>query len=342
MSGFLTEWLDWSGRTPRARYAVALVIFFTFLVVSRVAMDLMGQPAHLTGIVTAVTTLLTVPLIGFGIRRFHDMGRNGAWVIVQLVPIIGLGISAWLLFGPTKEDAAPPKAPRALVTLGVLGVCLFAVFGVSRLVWAPYWIPSGSMKPTLLIGDYLIADRNAATPTRGDVVIFKHPTQDTAFIARVIGLPGDSVGMEDGAVLLNGEPVPQQEDGLFIEPRTLQGPYNSQPLCFEDATTSSLDCTKNRWIETLPDGPSYATLDVGVSPLDTVEAVTVPDGAVFVMGDNRDNSTDSRVSQNAAGVGFVPAENLIGRADRVIFSSAGRRMVYFWTWRGDRFFKALD
>ncbi len=342
MRGFLTEWLDWSGRMPRARYAVAFVIFFTFLVVSRVGMDLLGDPAGLTGIVTAVTTLLTVPMVGYGIRRLHDMGQNGVWVIVQFVPLIGLGITAWLLFGPTKEGEAHPKAPRALVRLGVLGACLVAVFGISRLFWAPYWIPAGSMKPTLLIGDYLIADRNTGMPTRGEVIVFKHPTQDTAFIARVIGLPGDTVGMEDGAILLNREPVPQQEDGLFIEPRTLQGPFTLAPLCFEDATTSSLDCTKNRWIETLPDGPSYATLDVGVTPLDNAAAMSVPDGALFVMGDNRDNSLDSRTPPKENGTGLVPAENVIGRPRFTLFSSAGPSLVTFWQWRGDRFFKAVQ
>jgi len=342
VTGFLTEWLNWAGRTSRARYGIAFVIFFTFLVVSRVVMTLMGEPAQMVGIVTAVTTVLTVPMVGFGIRRLHDMGQNGAWVIVQFIPLIGLGVTAWLLFAPTKAEAVYSRAPRALVRIGVAGVCLVAVFGVSRLVWAPYWIPSGSMKPTLLVGDYMIANRDTAMPTRGEVIVFKHPTRDTAFISRVIGLPGDSVGMEDGVIILNGTPVPQAEDGLFIEPRTLQGPYSIAPLCFEDATTSSLDCTKSRWTETLPGGPSYAVLDTGITGLDNLAPVMVPDGALFVMGDNRDNAADSRLSQDAGGLGLVPAENVTGRPSFTLFSSAGSSLVTVWLWRGDRFFKAIE
>jgi signal peptidase I len=83
-------------------------------------------------------------------------------------------------------------------------------------------------------------------------------------------------------------------------------------------------------------------LNIRTSPVDNTPVYVVPEGNYFFMGDNRDNSTDSRVPQAALGVGYVPFENLIGRADRIMFSSAGRSMLYFWTWRGDRFFKALD
>lgn len=92
----------------------------------------------------------------------------------------------------------------------------------------------------------------------------------------------------------------------------------------------------------MPDGPAHSILNVRESRLDNTPVYTVPEGQFFFMGDNRDNSTDSRVSQNAMGVGFVPFENLIGRADRVIFSSAGRSMLFFWTWRPDRFYEKIE
>jgi signal peptidase I len=98
---------------------------------------------------------------------------------------------------------------------------------------------------------------------------------------------------------------------------------------------------KSRQIETLPNGVSYPTLNITNQQSDNTGVYTVPEGHYFFMGDNRDNSADSRLAQRAGGVGFVPFENLIGRADRIMFSSAGRSMLFFWTWRGDRFFEAV-
>jgi signal peptidase I len=92
----------------------------------------------------------------------------------------------------------------------------------------------------------------------------------------------------------------------------------------------------------LPNGVEHSILNIGNQSLDTTGVYTVPEGHYFFMGDNRDNSTDSRVDQRLGGVGFVPAEDLVGRADRIMFSSAGRSMLAFWTWRSDRFFKAIE
>ena len=102
------------------------------------------------------------------------------------------------------------------------------------------------------------------------------------------------------------------------------------------------DCIKDLAIETLPNGVSHEVLNIRQASSDTFGPVTVPEGHYFFMGDNRDNSVDSRYPQSANGVGFVPYENLIGRADRIMFSSAGASILYFWTWRGDRFFEAVD
>ncbi|MGB0914024.1 MAG: signal peptidase I, partial [Phaeobacter italicus] len=101
-------------------------------------------------------------------------------------------------------------------------------------------------------------------------------------------------------------------------------------------------CEKKRLIETFPDGNVHEILEIGNQGLDNTGVYMVPEGHYFFMGDNRDNSMDSRVPQSAGGVGFVPYENLIGRADRIMFSSAGRSMLFFWTWRSDRFFKAVQ
>jgi len=234
------------------------------------------------------------------------------------------------------------------------------IAGVFRtLFFQPFFIPSGSMKDTLLVGDFLFVNKMAygysqyscplsacpidgrifgAMPERGDVVVFRHPTNGQDYIKRLIGLPGDRVQLKNGIVHINGEAAPQVPDGTFVEPRGPQGSQNRSPVCQPDI----VECIKTRYIETLPGGVSHAVLDVAPGYTDNTLVFTVPEGEFFFMGDNRDNSTDSRVSLNQGGVGFVSFDRLIGRADRIMFSSAGKRIFYFWTWRSDRYFKAVE
>lgn len=237
------------------------------------------------------------------------------------------------------------------------------IAGIFRtLFFQPFWIPSGSMKDTLLIGDFLFVNKMAYgysrhscpfdmcpidgrilgdEPERGDIVVFRHPTNGTDFIKRVIGLPGDRIQLQDGVVLINDQPVPQVSAGLFRETFDRQGPLGSLPACANFGVGLGGECVKEKSIETLPEGKSYAVLNVRPGPLDNTPVFTVPEEHFFFVGDNRDNSSDSRIAQ-PNGLGFVPFENLIGRADRVMFSSAGRSLFFVWTWRSDRFFKALN
>lgn len=232
------------------------------------------------------------------------------------------------------------------------------------LLFQPFWIPSESMKDTLLIGDFVFVNKMAygyskhscpfsmcpitgrilgSEPERGDVVVFRHPVNGSDFVKRLIGLPGDSVQIKDGIVYINGAVVPQVPDGIFEEVMGPQGPMGGRPRCENGAVGDGDICTRSRYRETLPNGVTHDVLNIEDNGAgDNTDVFVVPAGEYFFMGDNRDNSLDSRFNQRAGGVGFVPFENLIGRADRIIFSSAGRSMLYFWTWRSDRFFKAVE
>lgn len=239
------------------------------------------------------------------------------------------------------------------------------IAGVFRtLFFQPFWIPSGSMKDTLLIGDFLFVNKMAygysryscpfamcpfsgrilgSDPERGDVVVFRHPVNGSDFIKRLIGLPGDTVQMKDGVLYINGKAMPQEPAGTFEEVYERQGPMGQLPRCENGPVGEGGACTASRFIETLPEGQKHAILNIDNNGFgDNTDVFTVPEGHYFFMGDNRDNSQDSRYGQAVGGVGFVPADYLIGRADRVMFSSAGRSLLFFWTWRADRFFKGIE
>ena len=238
------------------------------------------------------------------------------------------------------------------------------IAGVFRtLFFQPFWIPSSSMKDTLLVGDFLFVNKMAygyaqvscpfsmcpfpgrifgGEPERGDVVVFRHPVNGEDFIKRVMGLPGDKIQVKGGVVFINSVAAKQEQVDDFEETFERQGPVGSFPQCFNGGVGIGGVCLKQRFTETLPNGVVHSVLNIRQTRLDDTPIFTVPEGHYFFMGDNRDNSTDSRVAQSALGVGFVPHENLIGRADRIMFSSAGKSMLYFWTWRKDRFFKAVN
>ena len=250
---------------------------------------------------------------------------------------------------PAKKERKEDSFPVFLIKL-VLIVAFFRSF-----VFSPFNIPSESMLPRLENGDYLLAAKwpfgyssyslpfsvpllpnriFAGQPKRGDVVIFKAPPSNkTDYIKRVIGLPGDTVQMIGGQLHLNGVPVPKVKIADFVIPVS----DNTNCIAPEFEATEKdgkATCHYPQFRETTPEGKSYNVLDFGYRPQDDTQPVIVPAGQLFLMGDNRDNSMDSRFpALDGGGIGLVPQDNLVGRATIVMWSTDGSANWFLpWTW----------
>ena len=223
------------------------------------------------------------------------------------------------------------------------------------LLFTSFMIPSESMMPRLQVGDYLFAAKwpygysrasmpfdldvvpgsgrlFGGVPERGDVVIFKHPIDRTDYVKRVIGLPGDQIQMVAGVLHLNGQPVKKEKIGDFVTP--IRPDQGCREVRFtERLADGSFECRYPQFRETLPSGVSYRVLDFGLVTQDTTEPRVVPEGTLFMMGDNRDNSLDSRFpAVPGQGVGLVPIENVVGEASFMFFSTDGSAEWKPWTW----------
>ncbi len=247
-------------------------------------------------------------------------------------------------------SAKPPKRRESWgETLKTIVYALLIALVIRTIFIQPFNIPSGSMENTLLVGDYLFVEKFAygysrfsmpfgsifpsfgrifgGEPERGDVVVFKLPSDDsTDYIKRVIGLPGDHIQVLNGQLYINDKPVPKVRVADYVETDEFGVPHHVP-----------------RYRETLPNGKSYYVLDRDPDgPLDNTDVYTVPPGHYFMMGDNRDNSDDSR-----ADVGYVPAENLVGKAELIFFSTDGSAELWeVWKWpeaiRWTRLFTVID
>jgi signal peptidase I len=261
---------------------------------------------------------------------------------------------------PSKRDAVKSETTKSetvksswLSQIVQLAGVVAVVFLAKGAIAEPFYVPSGSMEPTLLIGDALLASKFPygygtaslpmqinlpetgrvfeGTPKRGDVVVFRWPGDTSqAWVKRVVGLPGDRVQMRQGQLFINDHPATLKPDG------------------FGEAEDDNGNVERAfRLIETLPNGVSHAIFKMRDNGrLDNTPEVAVPTGQLFVLGDNRDNSADSRVPVREGGVGLLPIDNLVGRADAVVGSwDLGVRRQPVWTWlsgfRLARFFTAV-
>ncbi|MGJ8564149.1 MAG: signal peptidase I [Alphaproteobacteria bacterium] len=254
----------------------------------------------------------------------------------------------------SKQAAKKPEQSVGAFIKESLSVVIWAL-GIALILrtflFQPFHIPSSSMEPNLLVGDYIITSKYSVgygkyaadplpfpkkkgrlferEPERGDVLVFKPINNKKTFIKRLAGLPGDQMQMKSGVLHINGKPVTL----------SLQG---------QDETQNALGQVDiaERWTEAFPEGHSHLVYDkVKQSPTDNTSVYTVPAGYYFLLGDNRDNSADSRVPTSEGGADYVPAENIIGRAEFVLLSvNEDFSLIKPWTWgnmRGDRFFKGL-
>ncbi|MET4683468.1 signal peptidase I [Brevundimonas faecalis] len=255
---------------------------------------------------------------------------------------------------PKKAKRVKKEKSASNETVEIIKTVVFALliaFVLRVLLFQPFTIPSASMEPNLYEGDYIVVSKWSygyskhsipwspplfdgrvlgKDPTRGDIVVFKLPRDDkTDYIKRVIGLPGDKVQMIANKLYINGAPVKD----VVVSRAEMADMFGPRPV------------TQVR--ETLPNGKSFMTQDFGPGgDLDDTPVYEVPAGHFFMMGDNRDNSIDSRVEMSA-GVGMVPAENLVGKAEIILFSwSPGASLFNPVSWfanlRPSRFFKILD
>ena len=275
---------------------------------------------------------------------------------------------------PQVTDSAAPDKINWFAEVRGLALMLLAVLAFHSLVAKPFYIPSTSMMPSLWVGDRLVVSKYpygwswasvsfhllprsdtrvwAKTPEYGDIVIPVHPLRDEDYIKRVVALPGDTIEVQGGAIILNGTPIKREvvppvripfEPDLICRGRPCLEAFDNYRITDADGKIFFEPPT---WRETLPNGATYLVIDHREQMLDNYGPYVVPEGHVFVMGDNRDESADSRARAAESGLGDgVPLANIGGRAEFITFSLDGSTtwnpVTWFTSLRGNRAWTTL-
>ena len=260
---------------------------------------------------------------------------------------------------PTTPTASPTTASARAIGPRIRFYLLLALCAwlLRSLVVAPFSIPSGSMLPTMAIGDYLFVTKwpygfsrhsfpfqfpsfdgriFGKLPKRGDVVVFKKPGENVDWVKRVIGLPGDRVAVDDGRLSINGRPVERSDAGLVTIPVSPNSPCRVAPAATPDPVEADGEaaCRYPAYRENLPNGRNWLVIDQVDDPRgDYFGPVRVPEGHLFLMGDNRDDSLDGRYAPAEGGLGMVPVDHLVGKATFAFWSTDGSASYWQpWTW----------
>ncbi|HZR90176.1 MAG TPA: signal peptidase I [Bradyrhizobium sp.] len=328
--GLLADWRFWLGFVLICAIVGPVWLYISALILNWISRLLGGRapPLALRAVIawSAVPSILgfVVVLIAGAVAGDRLPQHN---ILAVLVGAFGLWSTVVFMLMLARVQHFGFWRTIATYVLNAVLVSFLLAVSIRTLLYQPFNVPAASMMPTLLVGDYFFVEKFtygysrfslpfspplfsgrilASEPQRGDVVVFRAPNDvSTDFVKRVVGLPGDRIQMKDGRLYLNDMPVTRERIADYAGGAAC-GSATSRPV--------------KRWRETLANGRSYETLDcVDNGFYDNTNLFTVPPGHVFVMGDNRDNSIDSRVLRQ---MGYVPYENLVGRVRMIFFSRA--------------------
>jgi len=330
---------DWAGRTTRTQFLIVAGFALAPESIARLLHIDMLTGGGVSVALTIWFALAAMPLVGHALRRLGDAGLSAWLVWFGAVPVLNLGLLAVLLVARTNARRLPEASSLRLIGQLIGGVVALAI--LSRIFLVPIVVETADMLPLIEPGDVVMIWRRDRTAEVGTLSVMIDPNSRKPVVRRVIARASSRVATVAGAPVIDGVAVTQAFSGFHHEIMEPRGPLGERPRCLSGSVGQGGDCQKRMIAETHPNGATYTVLDIGPSPLDTVAEVEVPEATVYVLSDNRDDATDSRIARAAEGLGFVPEADLRGRAGFVLMSFGGRAVWQVWTWRPERFLKGL-
>lgn len=317
--------------TATSTQAMASVLLYSLVVAALILAPMQARYLF------PVLGLASVLMLTTSARRLHHAGRTGRWAALTLVPIVGVLVALVIAFLPQRRAQLNAHFAARVAGYGVIALIL--LLSLCRVWWAPILIVTDSMKPTLLVGDLVIAALDPSVEA-GEVIVLRAHGQTV--VQRVIGLPGDQVALTAGQVIVNGAPLLQFPDGRFDEVMAPHGPDAIRPRCENGVVGEGAICSASKLSEVWPSGRAYQVLNIETGHADDYAQVTVPADTLFLLGDNRDTAIDSRYDTRVKGLGFVPFADVVGPVRRVFLSSSGSSLWQIWNWRWGRVMGAVD